>query len=122
LYENTLLFADQHIPYGNSVSNTRPGQALFPSDASASTDYHYNAARALFLGAQAGVMAFGRAMDWPMRIKWVEELRDAANILRITAGMIHGIKKTINSESHYPVRGSETLGELRETPTWAILN
>ena len=26
-----------------------------------------------------------------------EELRDAANILRVTAGMIHGLKKTINT-------------------------
>ena len=68
LYENTLLFSDQHVPYGNSVSNTRPGQALFPSDAQGSTIYTYNAARAVFLGAQAGVVGFGRAMDWPMRI------------------------------------------------------
>ena len=71
LYENTLLFADQHIPYGNATSNTRPGQALFPTDVAASTDYHYNAARALFLGAQAGVIAFGRSQDWPMRVKWL---------------------------------------------------
>jgi len=68
LYENTLLFSDQHVPYGNSVSNTRPGQALFPSDAQGSTIYTYNTARAVFLGAQAGVVGFGRAMDWPMRI------------------------------------------------------
>jgi hypothetical protein len=95
MYENVLLFSDAHIPYGNSLSNTKPGQSLFPADASASTDYHYNTARAVFLGAQAGVVGFGRAMDWPMRVKWVEELLDGANQLRVTGGMIFGVKKTI---------------------------
>lgn len=95
MYNNVLLFSDPHIPYGNQVSNTKPGQSLFPNDAQGSTIYTYNSARAVFLGAQAGVVGFGRSQDWPMRIKWIEELLDAANQLRVTAGMIFGCKKTI---------------------------
>ena len=39
-------------------------------------------------------MAFGRAYGVDMRMRWFEELLDAGNQLRVTAGMIFGIKKT----------------------------
>ena len=52
-----------------------------------------NAARSLFLGAQAGIMAYGQNSS-PNRYKWHEELDDRGNALAITAGAIFGIKKS----------------------------
>jgi N4-gp56 family major capsid protein len=51
------------------------------------------AARALFLGAQAGVIAFG-SPGTGMRFDWNEESRDNANMVVITSSSIFGVKKT----------------------------
>ena len=50
------------------------------------------AARALFLGRQAGVAAYGTAGG--TRFQWEEELTDFKNQVDIAAGTILGIKKT----------------------------
>jgi N4-gp56 family major capsid protein len=50
------------------------------------------AARSLFLGAQAGVIAYGQNST-PNRYNWHEEADDRGNALAITAGCIFGIKK-----------------------------
>ena len=50
-------------------------------------------ARALFMGSQAGVMAFGSA-GTGMRYGWHEETRDNGNQVVITTSSIFGIKKT----------------------------
>lgn len=51
------------------------------------------AARALLLGAQAGVVAYGSGGN-NTRMTWVEKLADADNLVNIYAGMIVGMKKT----------------------------
>ncbi len=50
--------------------------------------------RALFLGAQAVMLAFGRD-NGPERYNWVEELFDYENQLGVSAGAIFGMKKTV---------------------------
>jgi len=50
------------------------------------------AARALFMGAQAGLMAYGQGGN-PQRYSWNEDKDDRGNALAITAGAIFGIKK-----------------------------
>lgn len=50
------------------------------------------AARALFMGRQAGVVAYGTAGG--TRFQWEEELTDFKNKVAISAGTICGIKKT----------------------------
>jgi len=52
------------------------------------------AARALFLGAQAGVIAYGSAEGSGTRYTWSEETADHGNEPQIAAGMIDGVKKT----------------------------
>ena len=52
------------------------------------------AARALFLGAQAGLIAYGQNSS-PNRYNWNEEKDDRGNALAITAGTIFGVKRTI---------------------------
>lgn len=51
------------------------------------------AARALFLGRQAGVVAWGSPGNG-QRIKWREDLEDRGRELVITAEQIQGVKKT----------------------------
>ena len=51
------------------------------------------AARALFMGAQAGLMAFGQNSG-PNKYDWHEETDDRGNALAISSGAIFGIKKT----------------------------
>ena len=56
--------------------------------------------RALFCGAQAGAMAFGRESQ-PYTFQWVEELFDFKNQLGVSGGTIWGLKKcTFNSSDH----------------------
>jgi N4-gp56 family major capsid protein len=50
-------------------------------------------ARALFLGRQAGVVAFGSA-GTGLRFDWNEEMEDRGNQVVITTGSIFGVKKT----------------------------
>ncbi|THJ32403.1 N4-gp56 family major capsid protein [Lampropedia aestuarii] len=52
------------------------------------------AARALFLGSQAGVVAFG-SPGTGLRFDWHEESRDNNNQIVITSSSIFGIKKTV---------------------------
>lgn len=51
------------------------------------------AGRALFLGRQAGVVAFGSANNSQMRFDWNEEMEDRGNQLVVTTGTIWGCKK-----------------------------
>lgn len=57
----------------------------------AGANVHAN--RALFLGRQAGVVAYGEAGN-KSRFQWVEEMKDAGNRVAIYAGVIAGVKKT----------------------------
>lgn len=57
------------------------------------------AARALLLGAHAGIVAWGGARKGMGRYSWHEETEDRGNRLVVTAGAIWGCKKsTYNSE------------------------
>jgi N4-gp56 family major capsid protein len=51
------------------------------------------AARSLFLGAQAAMIAWGGNGSGVGRYKWVEEAKDYKNSLGIVAGAIYGVKK-----------------------------
>lgn len=52
-----------------------------------------NVYRSLFMGAQAGLLAFGQN-NTQNKMTWVEELFDYGNQLGVSAGMIWGAKKT----------------------------
>ena len=62
------------------------------SDYGASNPAVLPAARALFLGRQAGVVAYGTAGG--TRFQWSEETTDHGNSVEICSGTIIGIKKT----------------------------
>lgn len=56
--------------------------------------------RALFCGAQAGVIAYGRDNSG-QTINWYEELFDYGNQLGVSAGLIWGCKKTIFNSTDF---------------------
>jgi N4-gp56 family major capsid protein len=59
-----------------------------------------NTRRAIFLGAQAGVIGFGRDNS-PNKMSWKEELFDYGNQLGVSAGMIWGAKKTVFNSTDF---------------------
>ena len=77
MYRNVILHSHRNvIRYGNGGSGGNvPG------------------ARALFLGAQAGVAAWG-SPGTGQRFQWHEETRDNGNMVVITTSSIFGVKKT----------------------------
>lgn len=64
------------------------------------------AARALFMGRQAGVCAYGTAGG--MSFSWVEELDDYGNEPTIVAGTIIGVKKTRFNSADFGVISVDT--------------
>jgi N4-gp56 family major capsid protein len=71
----------------------------------------FSAARALFLGAQAGTIAFGNGQKetgGSARYSWVEELFDYKNQLGVAAGAIFGIKKAIFNSKDFGVIACDT--------------
>jgi N4-gp56 family major capsid protein len=69
MYNGTILHASNRVP--SVVASTR---------------------RAIFCGAQACGMAFGRD-NGPDRFSWIEELFDYGNQLGVSGGAIFGMKK-----------------------------
>ena len=65
------------------------------------------AARALFMGRQAGVMANGSAGK-STRFSWVEKLLDADNEVAIYCGVICGVKKTTYNNTDFGVVAVDT--------------
>jgi hypothetical protein len=70
------------------------------------------AARALFLGRQAGVVAFGSAGNG-LRFDWHEESRDNGNQAVITTSSIFGIKKTAFTDRRHLARLRRDLDRRR---------
>ncbi len=65
------------------------------------------AARALFLGAQAGMIAWGGGSS-NGRYSWNEEMDDRGNALAITAASIYGVKKTRFNSKDFGVVAVDT--------------
>lgn len=65
------------------------------------------AARALLLGAQGGIIAWG-GNGAPGRYTWNEETDDRGNALAITAGTIYGVKKSMYNSKNFGVVAVDT--------------
>lgn len=74
------------------------------------------AARGLFLGAQAGLMAYGQNSS-PNRYSWNEDKDDRGNALAITAGAIFGVKRTTYNGKTY---GLIACDSYCPTPTGVV--
>lgn len=80
LYNGTILHEAFRLPVA-SLSN----------DSNTDTNAR---GRAVFCGAQAAVMAYGRDGGTMNRMDWVEELFDFKNQLGVASGIIGGLKKS----------------------------
>ena len=60
-----------------------------------------NTRRAVLLGAQAAVVAFGKNDYGPMKYRWNEELLDHKRKLEVSAWSIWGLKKTVWNSSDF---------------------
>jgi N4-gp56 family major capsid protein len=58
--------------------------------------------RAVFCGAQAGVIAFGQGFS-ENKMTWDEEMFDYGNKLGVSAGTIYGVKKTVFNSADFGV-------------------
>jgi len=65
--------------------------------------------RAVFCGAQASSIAFGRGYG-ASKMSWVEELFDYRNQLGVSAGMIWGVKKTVFNSADFAAITISTAG------------
>jgi len=79
MYNNTIIRVDSRIPLGCNSSTTTTAVA--------------NTRRAIFCGAQAAVIAFGKD-NGPGRFTWVEKKFDYDNQLGVSSAAIFGIVKT----------------------------
>lgn len=104
MLDGTVIHEDPHVPWGDTTQNTVYSPQLKASVAGpnalglSTTAGTTNVARGFFVGAQALAFACGAADQTadgkPLRVRWVEELLDGANQLRVTVGMVFGIHKT----------------------------
>lgn len=100
MIDGTLIHVASRAPWG-SLAQFNSGLTLNPLQVGGAGGLGENIARGVFVGAQAVAMGFGRAYDTSAKLKWVEESLDANNQLRVTAGCVYGMKKTIfNSEDY----------------------
>ena len=93
MYNRTILHDDIHVPYGDTAQNTI-GTALGAVAAG-----NTGVARALFFGAQAAVMAFGRKTSWPDQMKWVEESDDYMRELGVALELVAGMHKSVFTDT-----------------------
>ena len=84
-YNDCILHESTRVPQG---VNSSTGAAIS------------TVRRAIFCGAQAGVMAYGQGSS-DGEMKWVEELFDYGNQLGVSAGMIFGIKKAVFNSADF---------------------
>lgn len=86
--------------YNNVVlhESTRIPRTTVAADATATN--FAGAYRALFCGAQAGMIGFGQDNSMN-KMEWVEELYDYKNQLGVAAGMIWGAKKTVFNSADF---------------------
>jgi N4-gp56 family major capsid protein len=84
MYNNIILHADKRVTQGSAAAGTAVTTVR----------------RAVFCGAQAAVMAFGRD-GGPERFNWVEKTFDYDNQLGISAGLIFGLKKVVYNSKDY---------------------
>ena len=89
LYNGVIIHEDANVVYGDNTQN------LVFTDLGAPATGTTNVARALFCGAQAGVIAFGRGYDWPHKFKWVEDAKDYENQVGVSIGTVYGMKKSV---------------------------
>ena len=94
MYHRTLIHENSRVT--NAVANAGTAVA--------------NTKRALFAGAQAAVLAFGRSQNDSQKFRWLEELRDFGRQIGIGVSAIWGLVKVQFNSSDFGVSVIDTYG------------
>lgn len=97
MYNGVIIHEDARIPRASSGTKTSLG-----GDGTANKDI----TRGIFLGAQAGCIAFGRSYGLTgtnVKYKWTEVLNDYENQLGVSAALVYGVKKTVFNSKDFGV-------------------
>lgn len=106
MYHRTLLHENSRIT--NAVSNAAAAVA--------------NTKRALFCGAEAATLAFGRSQGESQKFRWLEELRDFGRQIGIGVSAIWGLKKVVFNSTDFGVQVIDTYGLDIDTLNAATTN
>lgn len=106
MYHRTLMHENSRVT--NAVANAGTAVA--------------NTKRALFCGAQAAVMAFGRSQNDSQKFTWLEELRDFGRQIGIGVSAIWGLKKVVFNSTDFGVAVIDTYGVDIDTLNAAATN
>lgn len=101
---NAMMYKNALGEYADVILHKHRNVVTF-DDYGAGQNLH--AARALFLGAQAGMIAYGQDSG-DQRYSWHEETDDRGNSLSITAGSIFGVKKSRFNSKDFGVVALDT--------------
>jgi len=101
---DSLLYQNALGDYAGVILHKHRNVVRFDSTVGS---YAVDGARALFLGGQAGMIAWGGGGTYG-RYSWNEEKDDRGNALAITAGAIYGCKKTRFNSKDFGVFSVDT--------------
>ena len=106
MYHRTIIHEDSSVPFGDTtqISGTSQLGTTLGAVAAGTT----NVARNIFMGANAGVVAFGRHTSWPSQVKWVEVAQDYNRQLGVSCELVFGLKKSWFTYPGDTVAGSST--------------
>ena len=103
--QDTLIYKNSLGEYAGIIMHKHRNVIRFSDYGASGTE---TAARALCLGAQAGVVAWGGGQRGVGRYTWNEEKDDRGNALAITSGSIFGVKKTMFNSKDFGVIAVDT--------------
>ena len=98
--QKSIIYKNSLGEYGGVILHKHRNVIRF--DDSTGCASGVTAARSLFLGAQAAMIAWGGA-NGPGRYDWHEETDDRGQALAITSGTIYGVKKTRFNDMDFSV-------------------
>lgn len=92
MYHRTIIHEDSSVPFGDTTQIS--GISQLGTCLGAAANGTTNVAREIFMGANAGVVAFGRHTTWPSQVKWVEVAKDYNRKLGVSCELVFGLKKS----------------------------
>lgn len=100
MYNGVIIHEDARIPRAGSGSKTSLGAEAPATNTNGTivAGENKDICRGIFLGAQAGCVAFGRSYGLTgsnVKYKWTEVLNDYENQLGVSAALVYGCKKTV---------------------------
>jgi len=106
VFNGVILHEDARVPYGDNTQN------LLHTDLGNPAAGTTNVARALFCGAQAAVIAFGRNYNWPTKYKWVTQADDYEDQVGVAVGSVFGCIKSTFANSDFATIVTSTWAQL----------